>query len=49
LTNIGEVIGLASVQVDAEEKVYPILAVKALTVWPATPLSVYGYRPDWGL
>jgi outer membrane lipoprotein len=46
LTTIGEVIGLTSVPVGAERKVYPILAVKALTGWQAIPLSVYGYRPD---
>jgi outer membrane lipoprotein len=48
LTIIGEVTGQATVQVDAEEKVYPVLAVKALNVWPIIPLSVYGYRPYWG-
>lgn len=48
VTIIGEVTGHAAVQVDEEEKVYPVLAVKALKVWPVIPRSVYGYRPYWG-
>jgi outer membrane lipoprotein len=48
LTIIGEVTGQTSVQVDEEEKVYPILAIKALKVWPEIPQSMYGYRPYWG-
>jgi outer membrane lipoprotein len=48
LTIIGEVTGQATVQVDAEEKVYPVLAIQALNVWPMIPRNVYGYRPYWG-
>ena len=48
LTIIGEVTGQASVQVDEEEKVYPVLSIKALKVWPMIPPSMYGYRPYWG-
>jgi outer membrane lipoprotein len=48
LTIIGEVTGQATVQVDTEEKVYPVLDIKAMKVWPVIPLSVYGYRPYWG-
>jgi len=48
LTVIGEVTGQASVQVDEEERVYPVLAIKALKVWPVIPPNMYGYRPYWG-
>lgn len=48
LTIIGEVTGQATVQVDEEEKVYPVLAVNALNVWPLIPRSEYGYPPYWG-
>lgn len=48
LTIIGEVTGQVSVQVDAEEKVYPMLVIKALKVWPAIPRTPYGYRSYWG-
>jgi outer membrane lipoprotein len=48
LTIIGEVLGKKSVQVDVDEKVYPVLDIKAMKVWPVIPLSVYGYRPYWG-
>ena len=48
LTIIGEVTGEASVQVDEEEHVYPVLAMKALNVWPVIPPGGYGYRPYWG-
>ena len=47
LTTIGEVTGQATVQVGDEEKGYPILAIKALKVWPFIPRR-YGYRPYWG-
>jgi outer membrane lipoprotein len=48
LTIIGEVTGQATVQVDAEEKVYPVLVVKALKSWPFITGDMYGYRPYWG-
>ncbi|MEO8325963.1 MAG: Slp family lipoprotein [Nitrospirota bacterium] len=48
LTIIGEVTGQASVQVDEEEKVYPVLAIQALKVWPLIPRNGYGYRPYRG-
>ncbi len=49
LTIIGEVTGQASVQVDEEEKVYPVLAIQAFKVWPLIPRNRYGgYRPNWG-
>ncbi|MCA9453515.1 MAG: Slp family lipoprotein [Nitrospiraceae bacterium] len=48
LTIIGEVTGQASVPVDEEEKVYPVLAIQALKVWPMIPRNTYGYRPYWG-
>ncbi len=48
LTIIGEVTGQATVQVDQEEKFYPVLIVKALNVWPLIPRSEYGYPPYWG-
>jgi len=48
LTIIGEVTGQALIQVDEEEKVYPVLTIKALKVWPVIPRGVYGYRPSWG-
>jgi outer membrane lipoprotein len=48
LTVIGEITGQAAVQVDEEERVYPVLTIKALKVWPVMPWSVYGYRPYWG-
>ena len=48
LTIIGEVTGQASVPVDEEEKVYPVLAIQALKVWPMIPGNTYGYRPYWG-
>lgn len=48
LTIIGEVTGQASVQVDEEEKVYPVVAIQALKVWPMIPRNGYGYRPYWG-
>lgn len=47
LTIIGEVTGQKSVQVDAEEKNYTVLAIQALKVWPLIP-DRYGYRPYWG-
>jgi outer membrane lipoprotein len=47
LTIIGEVIGQASDRADGEAAVFPILAVKAMKVWPVIPLSAYGYRPGW--
>ena len=49
LTIIGEVTGEKSVQVDADEKNYPILDIKALKVWPVIPWRGYGYPPYWGL
>ncbi|HNP61386.1 MAG TPA: Slp family lipoprotein [Nitrospirales bacterium] len=48
LTMIGEVTGQASRKVDEEEKVYPVLAIQALKVWPLIPRNGYGYRPNWG-
>ena len=48
VTIIGEVTGQASVPVDEEEKVYPVLAIQALKVWPMIPRNTYGYRPYWG-
>lgn len=48
VTIIGEVTGQASVQVDEEEKVYPVVAIQALKVWPMIPRNEYGYRPYWG-
>ncbi len=48
LTIIGEVTGQATVQVDEEEKAYPVLAIQALNVWPMIPPNGYGYRPYWG-
>ncbi|MDH3504252.1 MAG: Slp family lipoprotein [Nitrospirota bacterium] len=48
LTIIGEVTGQVSVQVDAEERVYPILAIQGVKVWPMIPPNAYGYRPYWG-
>ncbi|MCA9500687.1 MAG: Slp family lipoprotein [Nitrospira sp.] len=48
VTIIGEVTGQASVRVDEEEKVYPVLAIQALKVWPMIPGNTYGYRPYWG-
>ncbi len=48
VTIIGEVTGQKSVQVDAEEKIYPVLAIQALKVWPLIPQDGYAYRPYWG-
>lgn len=48
VTMIGEVTGQASVRVDEEEKVYPVLGIQALKVWPMIPRNGYGYRPNWG-
>lgn len=48
LTIMGEVTGQAPLQVDEEEKIYPVLAIKALKVWPEIPRMMYGYRPYWG-
>ncbi|MDH4360229.1 MAG: Slp family lipoprotein [Nitrospirota bacterium] len=48
LTIIGKVTGQASVQVDEEQKFYPVLAIQALKVWPLIPRGMYGYRPYWG-
>ncbi|WNM58022.1 Slp family lipoprotein [Candidatus Nitrospira allomarina] len=48
VTIIGEVTGQASVRVDEEEKVYPVLAIQALKVWPMIPRNTYGYGPYWG-
>lgn len=48
VTLIGEVTGQATVQVDAEEKVYPVLAIRAIQVWPMIPRNAYGYHPYWG-
>lgn len=48
VTIMGEVTGQASVRVDEEEQVYPVLAIQALNVWPMIPRNTYGYRPYWG-
>ncbi|WNM64121.1 Slp family lipoprotein [Candidatus Nitrospira neomarina] len=48
VTILGEVTGQKSVQVDAEEKNYPVLAIQALKVWPLIPQGGYGYGPYWG-
>lgn len=55
LTIIGEITGQTTVRVDEEEQVYPVLAIKALHVWPAVPPGYYsrtGYPwrpgPYWG-
>jgi len=48
LTIIGEVTGQVAVQVDEEEKLYPVLAIQALNVWPLISRGGYGYRPYWG-
>jgi outer membrane lipoprotein len=48
LTVIGEITGQADVQVDEEERVYPVLTIKALKVWPVIPRNMYGYPPYWG-
>ncbi len=55
LTIIGEITGQTSVRVDEEEQIYPVLAIKALHVWPAVPPGYYsrtGYPwrpgPFWG-
>lgn len=48
LTVIGEITGQAAVQVDEDQRVYPVLSIKALKVWPVIPRNMYGYRPYWG-
>jgi outer membrane lipoprotein len=48
VTVIGEVTGQTAVQVDDDEKPYPVLAIQALKVWPLIPRNGYGYRPYWG-
>lgn len=48
VTVIGEVTGQRAVHVDDEEKLYPVLAIQALKVWPLIPRNGYGYRPYWG-
>ena len=48
LTIIGKVTGQVTIQVDDEEKIYPVLAIQALKVWPLIPSGGYGYRPSWG-
>ena len=45
LTIIGEVTGQATVPVDDQDQTYPVLAIKALQVWPAGPPGYLSYRP----
>ena len=47
LTLIGTVTGNQTVQVDEQSKTYPVLAIKALHVWPAVPPGYYPYGPSY--
>ncbi|MGD9852862.1 MAG: Slp family lipoprotein [Nitrospirales bacterium] len=55
LTIIGEITGQTTVRVDEEDQTYPVLAIKALHVWPVVPAGYYSYArypwrpgPFWG-